>query len=311
MADESNLDKMKASLSGRAAGASTTSSATSNSELEKDSTSPQEYFPARMRGIRWRRKSGFGAAVGRSFGIFLLVFLALFGFCCVDLSQYQQWVAATEILPDLRKAAGDQVRGAELVKLAIAVDREHVALKSGLLGVIALRKVGLGERDAGIHNCKQICEQFPTSWFASQFSENSLYTSCSACVAKGALLKPCYHCKGSGICSRCGGSGECSFFMGNTRPSGSGGGIRNTGQFRGMGEKCLECKGAKKCRSCSGKGKLKGSCAECDGVGSHFSQQKVIERYRGVIDYVIGLHPSWVATIVRLQSFVKTVMPGF
>jgi len=185
----------------------------------------------------------------------------------------------------------------------------NVSLKSGLLGVLAIRKVGLGQREVGYRNCKQVCQQFPASWFASQFSEASFYGSCPACAAKGSVPVACYHCRGTGGCSRCGGSGECSTFMGNSRPSGSGGDIRNTGEFTGMGEKCLDCKGTLKCRNCDGKKTFKGTCSSCNGEGHQFSQQKVTEQYRAVIDYVLGLHPSWVATVVRLQATVKSWIP--
>ncbi len=303
---------MKLSLRNRTVvGASNTSEEAANGDPKETGVSRQDYFPSRMLGEKVRRKNNFGTVVGQLFLILLLILIPLGVFCYFDLSEYRQWVTATELLPDLRKAAGDDVRAAALAQLAITVDPGNVSLKSGLLGVLAIRKVGLGQREVGLRNCKQVCQQFPTSWFASQFSEASFYGSCPACAAKGSVPVACYHCRGTGGCSRCGGSGECSTFMGNSRPSGSGGDIRNTGKFQGMGEKCLDCKGTMRCRYCGGKKTLSGTCAKCEGEGCQFSKQKVIEQYRAVIDYVLGLHPSWVATVVRLQATVKSWIPFF
>ena len=296
----SNLERMKESLrEGRKTQASVGG---------EGARSPQDFYPSRLR-IQSSRKNGFGAAVGRV--VLRLAFAAslLVVFCSLDLGAYRQWGEAKRVLSVLRSCPGDKAETEALKQLAGAVGADDVELKSGLLGILAVRAVGIGPRDAGFHACREIVERFPKSWFAGQFSENSFFVPCEACKAQGNSSLPCYLCKGTGRCPRCGGRGGDSTSS-RSRPSGNGT-IRNTGQFEGMEASCLTCHGTGRCMKCSGRGTVGRDCPECGGAGRLFSTQKATVQYRLAIDNVTGLHYPWLAGVARFQSVVKAWMPFF
>lgn len=331
-----NLEKMKESLRQKRLmeqfGALHTKKEDSLSEDNGvgNGTSPEEFYPSQRREnkMRWN-KVGW---IPWGFIRFLMLAIVLVGvFCMIDFGRYRQWIEATRMLLILRDHPHDELEAKHLKQLADEVDDDNVDLKSGLEGVLAVRRVGLGPREAGFQECDRVVARYSGSWVNQYLSRDAFFTSCDVCKGVGRCLK----CNGTGLhieeCHRCNGKGvpllpnkemkRDSFSRGskyvaigderNSRPVGYGE-IRNTGKFIRIGPSsrtiCLACRGTGKyscsCDACDGTG----FCLSCKGGKRSFTTAKVAVQYREIIDHIVGLYPKWVVTVVNQQTWLKGVL---
>jgi hypothetical protein len=242
----------------------------------------------------------------RPWGTFLLVvILILGGLCVMDFGALESWQQACECLPALRENPRNEEAATCLAAVARKVSVHDDELRSGILGVLALRRAGLGPREQGLAELQRIRKQHTQSWLARTVGTNALTAFCTSCSGSGNGKTKCYACKGSGRCVRCGGRRGNESELHNSRPRGDRGKIRNSGAFQSLDSTCLTCRGTGRCMTCGGRGDVSRFCSECGGAGGQFSTAKLSDQYRLAIDHVLAMHSPWVRQALAFRNWLR------